>query len=269
MSGMSTVTSQDGTTIAYQRTGDGPPLVLVGGALNNMKFGVNTPLVKALAGAFTVYNYDRRGKGDSGDAAVPSVQREIEDLAALIDATGGPVNLYGISSGAVLALEAATALPGKITKLALYEPPAIVDDGRPPVPADAVERVTKLVDTVSPGAAVSVFLKDYSHVPGWTVAMIRLSPAWRSLKSMAPSLRHDFTVMAGLQQGNPLPEDRWAELTAPVLVMAGGKSPEWQQKAARAFSSVLPGAEFRTLPGQTHVVRANAIAPVLTEYFKD
>src|SRR5262249_31254204 len=149
---MKTVTSKDGTTIAYDQTGNGPPLVLIDGALSSRAFGLNGPLAAILADRFTVITYDRRGRGDSGNTHPYAVRREIEDLEAIIDAADGPAYVYGISSGAGLALETACALPAKVSKLALYEPPFVVDDTRPPVPADAVRQVTGLLARRPPGA---------------------------------------------------------------------------------------------------------------------
>src|SRR5215471_1209412 len=142
---MQTVTSKDGTAIAYDQAGHGPPLVLVDGALNSRAFGLNGPLAKILASRFTVVTYDRRGRGDSGDTPPYTAQREIEDLEAVIDAAGGPAYVYGISSGAGLALETACAVPAKVARLALYEPSFVVDDTRPPVPADAIGQVNGLL----------------------------------------------------------------------------------------------------------------------------
>src|SRR5262249_53494413 len=156
---MKTVTSKDGTTIAYDQTGTGPPLVLVDGALNSRVFGLNGPLAAIRAARSTVVPYDRGGGGDSGDPPPYAVQREIEDLAAVIDATGGPAYVYGISSGAGLALEAACAVPAKVAKLALYEPSFVVDDTRPPVPADAVGQVTDLLAPGRRGPAGTLFLR--------------------------------------------------------------------------------------------------------------
>jgi len=264
---MKTVTSKDGTTIAYDQTGTGPPLVLVDGALNSRVFGLNGPLVPILADRFTVVTYDRRGRGDSGDTQPYAVQREIEDLEAIIDAVGGPAYVYGISSGAGLALEAASAVPTKVAKLALYEPSFVVDNTRPPVPADAVEQVTGLLARGRRGAAVKLFLREDVRVPAVFVAVMPLMPAWGKLKAVAHTLPYDLTIMDGGQQGRPLPPGRWASLTAPALVMAGGKSPAWLQNTARALVRVLPGASHRTLPGQTHIVKAKALAPVLADFF--
>jgi pimeloyl-ACP methyl ester carboxylesterase len=264
---MKTVTSQDGTSIAYDQTGTGPSLVLVDGALNSRAFGLNGPLAKVLAGRFTVVTYDRRGRGDSGDTPQYAVQREIEDLEAVIDAAGGPAYVYGISSGAGLALETACAVPAKVAKLALYEPSFVVDDTRPPVPADAIRQVTDLLASGRRGAAVKLFLREDAQVPAMVVAVMPLMPAWGKLKAVAHTLPYDLTIMDGRQQGRPLPADRWASLTAPALVIAGGKSPAWLQNAARALAQALPGASHRILPGQTHIVKAGPLAPVLAEFF--
>ena len=175
---MKTVTSKDGTTIVYDQTGDGPPLILVDGALNSRGFGLNGPLAAVLADRFTVVTYDRRGRGDSGDTLPYAAQREIEDLEAVIDASGGPAYVYGISSGAVLALETACAVPAKVARLALYEAPFVVDDSRPPVPADAIAQITDLLARGRRGAAVRLFLREYSQVPAAFVALMPLMPAW-------------------------------------------------------------------------------------------
>ena len=264
---MKTVTSKDGTAIAYDQAGNGPPLVLVDGALNSRAFGLNGPLAAVLADRFTVITYDRRGRGSSGDTPPYAVQREIEDLAAIIDAPGGQACVYGISSGDGLALEAACAVHAKVAKLALYEPPFVVDNSRPPVPADAVQQVTGLLARGRRGAAVKLFLREDAQVPAMGVALMPLMPAWGKLKALAHTLPYDLTIMAGGQQGRPLPPGRWAALTAPTLVMAGGKSPAWLQNAAQALAHALPGASHRTLPGQTHIVKAKPLAPVLADFF--
>jgi len=264
---MKTVTSKDGTTIAYDQTGNGPPLVLVDGALNSRAFGLNGPLAAILADRFTVITYDRRGRGDSGNTQPYAAQREIEDLEAVLDVGGGPAYVYGISSGAGLALETASAVPAKVSKLALYEPPFVVDDTRPPVPADAIEQVTDLLARNRRGAAVRLFLREDSQVPAVVVALMPLMPAWGKLKAVAHTLPYDLTIMDGGQQGRPLQSGRWAPLTAPTLVMAGGKSHAWLQNAARALAQALPGASHRTLPGQTHIVKPKPLAPVLADFF--
>jgi len=264
---MKTVTSKDGTTIAYDQTGNGPPLVLIDGALSSRAFGLNGPLAAILADRFTVITYDRRGRGDSGNTQPYAVRREIEDLEAIIDAADGPAYVYGISSGAGLALEAACAVPAKVVKLALYEPPFVIDHTRPPVPADAVGQVTDLLAHGRRGAAVKLFLRVDAQVPAMVVALMPLMPAWAKLKAAAHTLPYDLTIMDGGQQGRPLPAGRWASLTAPTLVIAGGKSPAWLQNATRAVAQALPGASHQTLPGQTHIVKPKPLAPVLADFF--
>src|SRR5215472_5186066 len=264
---MKTVTSKDGTTIAYGQTGNGPSLVLVDGALNSRAFGLNGPLAALLADRFTVFTYDRRGRGDSGDTRPYAVQREIEDLEAVIDVGGGPAHVYGVSSGAGLALETACAVPAKVSKLALYEPPFVVDGTRPPVPADAVGQVTDLLARGRRSAAVKLFLREDAQVPTAVVTLMPLMPAWGKLKAAAHTLPNDLMIMDGGQQGRPLSASRWAPLTARTLVIAGGKSPAWLHNAARALTQALPGASHQTLPGQTHIVKPKPLAPVLAGFF--
>ena len=156
---MRTVASKDGTTIAFDQSGKGPVVLLVAGALGVRSHPMFTQLAAHLAPHFTVLNYDRRGRGDSGDTPPYAVGREIEDIEALIDEAGGSAFLYGISSGAVLALEAASQLPVKVKKLALYEPPFIVGDSRPPLPKDYVQQVNEMVAAGRRGDAVALFMK--------------------------------------------------------------------------------------------------------------
>jgi pimeloyl-ACP methyl ester carboxylesterase len=262
---MNTVTSRDGTTIAFDRSGHGPAVILVAGAFGDRS--MMAPLAALLAPRFTVYAYDRRGRGGSGDTAPYAVEREIDDIEAMVEHAGGSAYAYGISSGAVLALRAALALPG-ITKLALYEPPFIVDDGHPPVPADYVDRVKELTATGRPGDAVELFL-TFVGVPAEEVAQMRAEPFWAALEAMAHTLAYDFTVMAGTQSGAPLPA-KWASLSTPTLVADGEKTPQqYIRPAADALGALLPHARRHTVAGQDHAVAPDAIAPVLTGYFTD
>jgi pimeloyl-ACP methyl ester carboxylesterase len=263
---MPTVTSADGTTIAYEKSGDGPALVLVDGAMCYRANGPARPLAKELTDQFTVYTYDRRGRGESGPGTAISREREIEDLDALAKETGGSPYLYGISSGAVLAADAAAHGLG-VPKLAIYEPPLIVDrEHREPLPADMLERITALVESGRDGEAVKVFMRAV-EVPAFAITLMRLMPVWSKLKGVAPTLRYDFTLMRGLQQGHQPPADRWSTVTMPTLVVDGGKSPAWMRTGVRALADVLPGATYQTLPGQTHLVKPRALAPVLKEFF--
>jgi pimeloyl-ACP methyl ester carboxylesterase len=260
-----TVRSGDGTAIALERRGQGPPLVLVDGALCHRAMGPSTPLASLLAQHFTVFTYDRRGRGESEDTTPYAVQREIEDLQALIDAAGGSAFVWGISSGAALALEAARQ-GSEIAKLALYEPPFIVDNSRPRIPADIVSQLTTLVDRDHRGEAVRLFLR-HMGAPAIAIAVMRLLPLWTKLTRIAHTLPYDMSIVSRYQAGEPLPSDRWNEVTIPTLVMVGGKSPTWFHHGAQALADLLPNAAHRVVDGQTHNVKAKALARPLTEFF--
>jgi pimeloyl-ACP methyl ester carboxylesterase len=264
---MKTATSKDGTRIAYDELGEGPPVVLVGGAFNTRSFGPNGGLAELLAERFTVINYDRRGRGDSGDTRPWALEREIEDLDALIEAAGGSAHVFGISSGAALALEAANRGLA-IEKLALYEAPFVVDDSRTPVSDDYLERLKGLVASGRRGDAVRLFMREGVGLPAVFVALMRFMPAWSKLKAVAHTVPYDATIVENYQKGKPLPAGRWASATMPTLVAVGGKSPTWMRRAMRALADVLPNARHRTLEGQTHIVKAGALAPVLAEFFE-
>jgi pimeloyl-ACP methyl ester carboxylesterase len=262
---VNTVRSRDGTPIAFDRRGTGAPVVLVDGALCHRAMGPSTPLAELLARRFTVFTYDRRGRGDSGDTPPYAVEREIEDLAALVNEAGGAAFVYGVSSGAALALEAANRLPG-IRKLALYEAPFIVDGTRAPVSKDYWARIGESVAAGRRGEAVRLFLRAVG-VPAIFVAMMRVTPAWSKLKAVAHTLPYDGALVQDNQKGKPLPAGRWASVTMPTLVMDGGKSPAWIRNAMRSLADVLPNTQYRTLEGQTHMVKREAHAPVLEEFY--
>jgi len=261
---MSTVTSADGTTIAYETLGRGPALILVDGAMCHRGFGPARDLAAALADTCTVYLYDRRGRGSSGDTRPWAPQREIEDLAALLQAAGGSAYVLGCSSGAVLAADAAAALPG-ITKLALYEPPFIVDGTHPARPDTFVAETEALIAAGDNGAAVKKFLRHVG-MPALAVTVMSWTPPFRKLKAVAPTLPYDLRILGDTGRGVPLDAGRWAGVTVPALVMDGGKSPQYMRNAARAFSETLPKAQYRTLPGQTHMVKAAVVAPAVKEF---
>jgi pimeloyl-ACP methyl ester carboxylesterase len=261
---MSTVTSRDGTAIAFERLGDGPPLILVDGAMCHRGMGPAMPLAKLLAERFTVYVYDRRGRGDSGDTLPYAVDREIEDLEALLAAAGGSAYLYGCSSGAVLAADAANRLPG-VTKLALYEPPFIVDDTHEPRAATYLAEMDALIAADRRSDAVRKFLRSVG-VPAPALVFMRLLPAWKKMTATAPTLAYDFRVLGDTGFGRPLPTDRWDAVAVPTLVMDGGRSPQYMRNAARALSQRITGAGYRTLTGQTHLLKPAAVAPVLVEF---
>ncbi|MFC4002857.1 alpha/beta fold hydrolase [Prauserella oleivorans] len=262
---MSTVTSADGTGIAFDRVGTGDPLILVDGAMCYREQSPLPEFAKQLAADFTVYTYDRRGRGESGDTAPYAPEREIEDIEALMKDAGGSAHLFGTSSGAMLALEAANAgLP--VRRLALYEPPLIVDDTRPPIPADVTDRFSASVAQGKPGDAVKLFMRQV-EVPAFAIAMMKLMPAWSKMKRIAHTLPYDFSFVNAYQHGKPLPRQRWTNVAVPTLVIDGGKSPQWMRNGVRALADRLPTAQYHTLPGQTHMVKAAALVPVLREFF--
>jgi pimeloyl-ACP methyl ester carboxylesterase len=264
---MNSATSKDGTVIAYDQVGQGPKVVLVGGAFNTRSFGPNESLAKELSKNFTVINYDRRGRGDSTDIQPYSTQREVEDAETLIDAVGAPVYVYGISSGAALALDIANALGGKVAKLAVFEAPFVVDSSRKPVPADFSEQLRTMSEQGDQSGAIKYFMTKGVGLPGIFVAMMRLMPAWSKLKAVAPTAAYDAACLHDNGAGKPLDGSQWSSVTMPTLVISGGKSPKWMQSAMPALAKALPNASHRTLAGQMHIVRAEALAPVLVEFF--
>ena len=261
---MNRVESKDGTAIAFESSGQGPALILVDGALCYRGAGPSKSVAAELSADFTVFTYDRRGRGESGDTAPYAVEREIEDLGALIEAAGGSASLCGFSSGAVLALDAANRGLG-VEKLALYEPPFIVDDSRAPLPDDYASRLDRLMSADRRGDALRLFMGQVG-MPKVLVALMRFMPAWSKLKSVAPTLRYDAAVMGDTQSGRPLPAERWSAVTAPTLVIVGGKSPGWMQNGMSALAALLRDAELRSLEGQTHMVKAKPLAPMLREF---
>jgi pimeloyl-ACP methyl ester carboxylesterase len=262
---MKKVLSKDSTPIAYDQLGKGPAIILVDGALCSRSFGPMPKLAPLLAQHFTVFTYDRRGRGQSGDTKPYAVEREVEDIEALVKEAGGSTHLFGISSGAALALEAANRGLA-IKKLALYEAPFIVDDSRPPIPEGYLTQLSELIASDRRADAVKLFMKLVG-VPSLFVAMMRFMPAWSKLKSVAHTLPYDITIVQDNQRGRPLPPNRWASVTVPTLVAEGGKSPAWMRRAMRALAEVLPNAQHRTLERQTHMLNPKAIAPVLKEFF--
>lgn len=262
---MNTVTSKDGTKIAFDRVGAGQPLILVTGAMATRTDAAS--LAATLAPYFTVFTYDRRGRGDSSDTPPYAVEREIEDLQALITEAGGTAYAFGHSSGAILALEAARLLAPSITKLALYEPPFIVDDSRLPPPDEFVTRLTELVSAGRRSEAVTYWMSTVVGVPDEAVAYMQNDPMWHSFEAKAHTLAYDATISADYMKGKPLPRDRWASVTIPTLVMDGGDSPAMMHSGALALTDILPNAQHRRFPGQGHGVADEVVAPVLVEFF--
>jgi pimeloyl-ACP methyl ester carboxylesterase len=258
--------SADGTRIAYDVTGTGPALVVVEGALCHRGMGAAKTLTGALEDRFAVYAYDRRGRGESGPgASAHDPQREVEDLVAVIDAAGGKPLVFGASSGAVLALEAARqGVP--MERLALYEAPFMLDDTHAPNDPALGERTRALVDQGRRGDAVKLFLKAVG-APAPMVAMMRLFPVWKQLTAVAHTLPHDFGIVLPFQQGTPLPDGHYSGVEPETLVIAGAKSPAYMRNAQAAIVAQLPHGRLATLPGQTHMIKARATAPVLVDHF--
>ena len=264
---MRKVISNDGTAIAFDQSGQGPVVILVGGALGDRS--ASEPLAALLAQHFTVLNYDRRGRGESSDTPPYAVAREIEDLDALIKEGGGSAFVLGGSSGAVLALEA-SARGLAITKLALYEPPFIVDGSRPPLPDDYVTQLTEMIASGQRGDAVAFFMTRAVGMPAEAIAPMRQAPFWSALEAAAPlshTLAYDGTIMGDMMSGHPLPRGKWGSVMVPTLVMDGGASPPWMRNAVQALVDALPHAQRCTLEDQTHVVAPEVLAPVLIAFF--
>ncbi|MEJ3656670.1 alpha/beta hydrolase [Actinomycetes bacterium KLBMP 9759] len=263
---MGTVTSADGTSIRFDVIGAGRPLIVVDGATGHRAVANwNVELGEQLADEFRTYTYDRRGRGESGDTAPYAMQREIEDLAALIEEAGGSAMVLGISSGGVLSLDAATAgLP--ISRLALFEPPFVVDDTRPPLPADYVERLDALVAEGRRGDAVELFMTAAAMVPQEFVAGMRQSPFWAGLEEIAHTIAYDGRFMGTTMSGAPLPTDRWAGLTVPTLVMHGDRTAPSLMSGPRALAELLPTATLRVVDGADHSFEAKSLAQALREF---
>src|SRR5438876_214838 len=240
----STVTSKDGTRIAYDKIGHGPAVILVAGALCSRSFWSGPELAKLLAPRFTVYNYDRRGRGESGDTKPYAVVREIEDIEALIDEAGGSAYLYGHSSGAALALEAALRLGTKVKKLAMYEVPYNDDAQAQRAWKEYIKQLTELLAADRRGDAVALFMK-YVGTPDEQIEGMRHSPAWPMLEAIAPTLAYDHAAILG--EDASVPTERAAMITTPTLVMNGGASPPFMYDTAQALGKAIPNAQVRTL----------------------
>lgn len=259
------VVSKDGTTIAFERAGAGPVVVLVGGGLTDRS--ENEPLVPTLAERFTVVNYDRRGRGASGDGAHYDIAREVEDIDALIAATGGTAHLYGVSSGGALALEAAAA-GSMVGKVVVYEVPYNLAPDWPEAWESYTDELDRALAAGDQGAALAAFLR-VTGTPDEAIAGMRQAPFWSDLEAMAHTLRYDA---ACLGTGQP-PVDRLATISQRVLVLTGDQRPpdaaRWVlalDAAADAIATAIPGAERETLARQGHVADPAAVAARLVAF---
>ncbi|MCX5065992.1 alpha/beta hydrolase [Micromonospora lupini] len=258
---MSRTISADGTSIAFDRVGQGPALIIVGGGPTDRS--ANNQLVELLAPNFTVFNYDRRGHGGSGDTRPYAVSREYEDLEALIHEAGQAVHMYGTSGGGMIALEAA-ARGLAINRLAVWEPPYIVDDSRAPVPADYQQQLVDLLAENRRGDMVELFFTTAVGMPAEHVTPMRQMPFWKDTEAVAHTLVYDAMITGDFS----LPAERIANVPVPTLVVDGGTTP-WLTAAAGALADVVPNVRRATLSGQPHNVDAAAIAPTLAEFLVD
>jgi pimeloyl-ACP methyl ester carboxylesterase len=265
---MKTVTSKDGTTIAYDQYGNGPTIIFVDGALQYRAFDQGmAPLADCLAPDFTVIHYDRRGRGDSGDTQPYALEREIEDIEALINEAGGSASLYGISSGGALALEAAVALGDQVKKLAIYEVPYVPD-----ADAEGQQRwnqytiqLNEALAADHPGNAIGLFMMLVG-ASAEDVEQVRQTPFWPTWKAVGYTLTYDA---AALGEYSTIPAERASTITAPTLVMDGSNSFPFMHETAIRLAEIIPNAQQRSLEGQTHEVDPQALAPVLAAFFRD
>ena len=263
---MKTVTSKDGTTIAYDQSGQGPAIILVGGAFEQRAMDSETSRLAALpllAQHFTVYTYDRRGRGDSTDNQPFAVEREIEDIEALIDEAGGSAFVFGISSGAALAMEAAIQLFDKVKKLAMYEAPYNSDETAKQAWRDYRRRLNELLAADRRGDAVGLFMMLVG-MPAEALEGMHQHPLWPMFEAVAPTLAYDAAVLG---EDASVPTSRAANIAVPALVMDGSASYPFMHVTAKALANAMPHAQHLTFEGQTHEVAAEVIAPVLRDFF--
>jgi pimeloyl-ACP methyl ester carboxylesterase len=263
---MDKVTSSDGTMIAFDRLGDGPPVIVVGGQLCDRV--LTLPIAEELAKRFAVFNYDRRGRGASGDTAPYAVEREIEDLGVLIAEAGGRASVYAHSSGAGLALHAAAhGLP--ISKLVLHEPPYNPDsEEERRISREYADKLESILSEGRRGDAVELCLTTVG-MPPEAVEGMRHTPRWAELEAMAPTLAYDSEIMGDLGTGGTVPTVLVSRVTNESLVLVGGASPAWMIDVSRRVAAALPNGRHKVLEGQEHVVPPEVLVPVLTEFFAD
>ncbi len=261
---MKKVISKDGTTIAFDQVGKGPALILVGGALEHRAMDSETAqLAPLLAEHFTVFHYDRRGRGDSMDTPPYAVEREIEDIEVLITEAGGQAAVFGISSGAALALEAAIKLGDKVKKLAMYEAPYNDEKAARRAWKEYRKQLAEVLTHGRRGDALALFMllvgMPPDHLDG-----VRQHPMWPMWEAVAPTLAYDVAVMG---EDAAVPSEKAASVAVPAFVMDGGASYPFMHVTALALAKAMPHAQHRTLQGQTHEVAPQVLAPVLVEFF--
>jgi pimeloyl-ACP methyl ester carboxylesterase len=260
---VNTLTSPDGTTIAYDTAGEGPALILVDGALTVHSSG-SGELARLLAPHFTVYGFDRRGRGGSGDTLPYAVDREIDDIEALIDQADGPAFLYGHSSGGPLAMRAAIRLGGKVSKIAMYEPPYNNDPGVQESWSQYLRELSQTLAEGRRGDAVALFMR-FVGTPAEQIDGMRRAPFWPGMEAVGPTLAYDHAAIMG--EPWSVPAELAARVPVPALVLAGDASFAFMPDTARTLSQAFPDGQLRMLAGQTHNVDPGVLAPVLAEFF--
>jgi pimeloyl-ACP methyl ester carboxylesterase len=260
---VNTLSSHDGTTIAYDQGGEGPALILVDGALTVHSSGSGAELARLLAPRFTVYGFDRRGRGESGDTLPYAVDREIDDIEALTDHAGGSAYLYGHSSGGPLAMRAAIRLGSKVTKIAMYEPPYNNDPGAQEPWSQYLKELRQILAEGRRGDAVALFM-GFVGTPAEQIDGMRRAPFWPGLEAVAPTLAYDHAAILG--EPWSVPTELAARVRVPALVITGDAGLPFMPDAARTLSRAIPQGQLRMLAGQTHDVDPGVLAPVLAEF---
>jgi pimeloyl-ACP methyl ester carboxylesterase len=261
---MATITSRDGTTIAYDKVGEGPALIVVDGALTVHSSGGKSELANLLAPHFSVYGYDRRGRGGSGDTLPYAVDREIEDIQVLIDLAGGAALLYGHSSGATLAMQAAVRLGERVSGLAMYEAPHSDDPDAQESWSEYLRELRRLLADGRRGDAVALFMR-FVGMPDDQIEGMRRGPSWPAMEAIAPTLAYDHAEIMGENWSPPV--GLAARVSVPALVIAGDAGSPFMARTARALSEAMPNGQLQLLTGQPHDVDPEVLAPVLVDFF--
>lgn len=265
----SSIRSKDGTPIGYDRSGQGPPVLLVDGLVYSRHFGIMRPLASEIARrGFTVYAYDRRGRGESGSTEPCDMTREIEDLMIIARLADGPVHLFGMSTGAALALEA-VRLDLKVRSLALFDTPFLVDDSRPPISKEFRVRLDELLAEGRLEDALTHFLSDHLLTPRLLLTSMRRSKTWPQSVAAAGVLSREVDLFADYFEGKPLPKARWARIKTPTLVMAGTRSAPWLKTTVGALAEALPKASARLLRGHGHMIKPAPLGEALAGFFSE
>ncbi|KIL43213.1 alpha/beta hydrolase [Jeotgalibacillus campisalis] len=259
---MKTTQSKDGTILSYDVYGNGPALIYITGASCHRSFKPIVKDAKIFATEFTVYNYDRRGRGDSGNTLPYTIEREIEDIEAIIDAAGGKAYLYGHSSGAVLALEAVLLLGNKVQKVIMYDAPYVHSEEERVEYNQFSRSINKLLDNGKNSKAMITFLKGIG-MPKVFILLLPLVPGWRTMKALAPTLAYDIALTQDLP-----PVERAAQISIPTQIIVGEKSRDSIHVVGRQLTKAIPNAKFVQLAGQDHMANAKKLLPLFIDFFK-